>query len=182
MFKLWGYGGQRAGSLAPGRMGAQTTVVMHQMLALLAPIALLWPGQTPAPWRDAPAQQVRIEQHLSIRISPGAPDMPPDMLMELREEPAPEHFVEHKRGKCLPANGIAAVDSAEGNRLLLFMHSSEIITGTLEKGCKARDFYSGFYVERHADGQICVNRDRLQSRSGASCKLKALHDLIASGR
>ena len=49
----------------------------------------------------------------------------------------------------------------------------------LEKACSARDFYSGFYVEPSRDGNLCVSRDELQSRSGAKCELSALHRLEA---
>ena len=36
-----------------------------------------------------------------------------------------------------------------------------MVSAALERSCSARDFYSGFYVERNADGQICVKRDTL---------------------
>ena len=104
------------------------------------------------------------------------------MLVELQQEEIPPRFVERKHGKCVATSGIAAVDSASGNRLLLFLRDSRILSATLDKSCNARDFYSGFYVERSGDGQICVNREKLQSRSGASCKLKALRELVAVGR
>lgn len=157
----------------------------HRMYALLALLAALFdPAPEPAPpaWRPAPGAQVRIEQSLSIRISPGNPRVPAEMLVELQQEEVPPRFVERKHGKCIATAGIAGVDSASGNRLLLFLRDSRILSGRLDKSCNSRDFYSGFYVERSADGQICVNRDRLQSRTGASCKLKALRELVAVGR
>jgi len=154
------------------------------MIAFYALLAALFApaGEAALPWRQPPAQQVRIEQHFSIRIAPGAPQLPADMLVELQQEEAPTRFVERKHGKCVSTAGIAAVDSANGNRLLLILRDSRILSATLDKSCNARDFYSGFYVERSADGQICVNREKLQSRSGASCKLKALRELVAVGR
>ena len=145
--------------------------------------ALVEPPAAPPPaWRAPPAGQVRIEQSLTIRITPGTPRVPSDMLVELQQEEIPPRFVERKHGKCVATSGIAAVDSASGNRLLLFLRDSRILSATLDKSCNARDFYSGFYVERSGDGQICVNREKLQSRSGASCKLKALRELVAVGR
>ena len=51
----------------------------------------------------------------------------------------------------------------------------------LERACSARDYYSGFYVQRTSDGQICVDRDTLQSRTGASCKLSRLRELVETG-
>ena len=124
------------------------------------------------------AEQVRIEQHFSIRISPGGTMMPPDMMDDLMDE-RPERFEERAMSKCFALGAIAGVQSAEGNRLLLFMRDQHIISAVLEKMCHAREFYSGFYVERSPDGMICVNRDKLQSRSGANCRIARLRALVA---
>ena len=48
----------------------------------------------------------------------------------------------------------------------------------LERACNVRDYYSGFYIARHEDGQLCARRDLLQSRSGASCKAAQLSRLV----
>jgi hypothetical protein len=124
------------------------------------------------------AGQVRIEQHFSIRISPGGPMMPPDMMDDLMDE-RPERFGERPMGRCFAAGAIAGVQSAEGNRLLIFMRDQHIISAVLEKMCRARDFYSGFYIERSPDGMICAGRDKLQSRSGANCRIARLRALVA---
>ncbi len=188
--------------MAPIRGGE--TIIMQRNLALLAPLALMFvapsaaeaplagpiasvaagdvPAEALAPEHSAlhpaPLQQVRLEQHISIRISPGVPQMPPQILIELQQDELPPQFTERKWGKCLALNGIGAVQSGEGNRLLLFMRDQHIVSALLEKACQARDFYMGFYVERNADGMICVDRDRLQSRSGANCKLKRLRAVV----
>ena len=77
--------------------------------------------------------------------------------------------------------GLVGVQSAEGNRLLLFMRDRSVVSAHLDKACQSRDFYSGFYVERPGDGQLCVNRDKLQSRSGANCKIHKLRALVEAG-
>ena len=75
---------------------------------------------------------------------------------------------------------IAGVEPApEQNRLLLFMRDRRILSAALERACNARDYYSGFYIERSEDGQLCARRDLLQSRAGASCKVAQLNRLIA---
>jgi hypothetical protein len=122
-------------------------------------------------------QQVRIEQRMTIRISPRSA-APPPLFFDLPQQGLPPHFQERHMGRCLPISAIAAVQAGGDNRLLLFMRDHQIISAELEKACKARDFYSGFYVDRNADGQICVNRDKLQSRAGANCSLKRLRQLI----
>ena len=128
-----------------------------------------------------PPQQVRIEQHFSIRISPGGPMLPPDVLLDAQPDDFAPHYVEHAMGRCVAMAGIAAVQGGEGNRLLLFMRDQHIVSAILEKACAARDFYSGFYVMSNTDGMLCVDRDTLQARSGANCKLRRLRALIEAG-
>ena len=135
------------------------------------------PGMDLPVVQDEPWRQVRIMQQFSIRISPGAP-MPPQALVELEQEEVTPHFEERHIGKCLAVGGIVAVQSARGNRLLLFMRDQRIVSAALEKACRSSEFYSGFYMQRNADGQLCVDRDILQSRSGASCKVKRWKELV----
>jgi hypothetical protein len=53
-----------------------------------------------------------------------------------------------------------------------------MVTAELERTCHARDFYSGFYLERNSDGMVCVDRDTLLSRSGTNCKLSRIRQLV----
>ncbi len=125
-----------------------------------------------------PAQeQVRIEQRLTIRIAPRPPAMP-DFLDELPANGFAPRVVERKMGRCLPISAIAGVQASGDNKLILFMRDRRIVSATLEKACRARDFYSGFYVARNSDGLLCVERDELQSRSGSNCQLKGMKQLI----
>ena len=59
------------------------------------------------------------------------------------------------------------------------MRDRRILSVALERACNARNFYSGFYVERNEDGQLCARRDVLQSRAGASCRVTQLNRLVA---
>ncbi len=130
-------------------------------------------------FRSPVQEQVRIEQRMTIRISPRLPARPPNMLMELPQNGLPPQFEERAMGRCLPISGVVGVQAGGGNRLLLFMRDRRIVSAELERACRARDFYSGFYVERSTDGQLCINRDKLQSRSGANCSVKRLRQLVA---
>jgi hypothetical protein len=125
------------------------------------------------------AQQVRIQQHFSIRISPGAVGGPAGFVLELEEERS-ARVDDRKVARCLPIGAIAAVQAAEKNRLLLFLRDSRMVTVGLEKACRAQDFYSGFYVERNGDGQLCVERDQIHARSGATCTIRDLR-AVAEG-
>jgi hypothetical protein len=128
-----------------------------------------------------PAWQVRIEQRMTIRITPRSAPTQRNMLYELPDSAIGPRFVERRVGDCVKAKRISGVQTDVGNRLLLFMNDSRIISATLERSCRARDFYSGFYLSQSDDGKLCVKRDTLQSRSGANCKLARLRELVEIG-
>lgn len=130
----------------------------------------------------APSQdQVRIEQRVTIRITPRAPAVQPNMFVDLPTRMPTPRVTERDVGHCLPIAGIAGVQASPDNRLILFMRDRRVVRGELERSCTARDFYSGFYVEQNSDGQLCVKRDTLLSRSGANCKLSKIKQLVEPG-
>ncbi len=122
--------------------------------------------------------QVRIEQRVTIRVAPRAAPVRPNMLMDMPDHDLAPRLVERGMGKCLPVSGIAGVQVSDGNRLLLFMRDHRMVSAALERACRARDFYSGFYLERNGDGQLCVDRDTLLSRNGTNCKLTRFRQLV----
>lgn len=126
-------------------------------------------------------RQVRITQRVIIRISPSTPDARSRMLSSLPRRDSGTAFEEVAHEDCVDTAAIAGVTSTRDNRLLLFMRNQEILAAQLERGCTARAFYSGFYVERSEDGRLCVRRDMLQSRAGASCSLENMTRLVAVG-
>ncbi|MBH0112877.1 hypothetical protein I5E68_07925 [Novosphingobium sp. YJ-S2-02] len=143
--------------------------------ATAAPLSLpLAQGAGP---RDA--RQVRIERRMTIRITPRAPmHMPPDMLVAMPEGRPGHEIVERKMGDCVPVRGIAGVQPERGNRLLLYMRDRRVVSAQLERSCRAKDFYSGFYLSHSNDGKLCVNRDKLLARSGMNCKLTRIRQLV----
>lgn len=128
-------------------------------------------------FRAPRAEQVRIEQRVTVRIAPRS--LSRQMLADLPVAPLATRFRERKVGKCVPVKGIAGVQIGTDDRLLLFMRDRRLIGANLEKACSARDFYSGFYVDRGGDGKLCVDRDMLHSRSGSTCTVRKLRELIA---
>src|SRR5262249_44881446 len=124
--------------------------------------------------------QVRIEQHMQIRITPLSRPMslPPNFVLDFPQRDAGPRLIERKIGRCLPVAAISGVQPDAGNRLILFMRDRRMVSAMLERACRARDFYSGFYVERTSDGQLCVDRDMLLSRSGVNCKLTRIRQLV----
>lgn len=181
---------------------------MHAALHLLAPLALFVPALVvggavlPAPAAGltvagvplgplsradnvgparAEAEQVRVEQRVTIRISPRAAPMPmmPSAFMDSSElDAGGSHIVERKMGKCLALSAIAGVSPGPKNKLVLLLRDSRVVSASLDKSCTGRDFYSGFLVARNADGMVCTGRDELLARSGSKCKVNGFKQLI----
>ncbi|MGH6631272.1 MAG: hypothetical protein ACREB3_16210 [Burkholderiales bacterium] len=167
---------------------------MSSFLVFIAPLAFAAAAPQPEPAAEAEdppvwiaifdafvapiAEQVRIEQRVVVRVAPRLPVR--EMLADIPAGPRAARLKERKVGKCLAMGGIAGVQiDREEDRLLLFMRDQRLIGASLEKACAARDFYSGFYVERSGDGKLCVDRDMLHARSGASCSVSRLRQLVA---
>jgi hypothetical protein len=152
--------------------------------------------EEPGPWRSfgeaaralraaEPARQVRIEQRVIIRIAPGAVRGPATIDARRLFSPFPTmarapRTIERRTAQCQPVGSIAGVQP-DGSRLLLFMRDQRILSATLEKGCSARDYYSGFLVERTSDGMLCAGRDKLLARSGANCGMGKLSQIVVVG-
>lgn len=155
---------------------------MNSLVAFLSPLVLLLPvvaGERPeaAPEEDV-VQQVRIEERVIIRISPSRP-APRELPMTLQPQRGQTGLREEKLDGCIPVAAIAGVQPAPSqNRLLLFMRDRSVLSASLERACRPEDFYSGFYVERSSDGQLCSKREKLQSRAGASCRVAQLNRLV----
>ncbi len=129
------------------------------------------------------AEQVSIQQRVTIRVSPRSAPMPMNPMMfdaEMESSRGPR-FIERKMGDCMPIAAIAGVQAIDNSRLLLILNDRRMVTAKLEKGCQGREFYSGFIVARNSDAQICVGRDRLQSRSGTACQVTGFRQLIQVG-
>lgn len=180
---------------------------MHPSLAFLAPLALLAPafggqndsapnaGLLPRSPSTEPVQveafgavdpreleivrQVRIEQRVTIKIAPRDPAIRPSVVAQLMPSGSTADLAERKIGKCISISGIAAVQPDPVGRLLFFMRDQRLVAASLEKTCHPREFYSGFYLERTGDGLLCVERDKLHSRAGASCAVSKLRQLVA---
>ena len=115
-------------------------------------------------------QQVRIERRVILRISPARSTVGQNLAANSAQANAGRRIVERPFAKCVDSAAIGGV-ADHGDRLVMFTRDRRTLFAKLEKGCSPRDFYRGFYMERSADGKICVNRDRLLSRAGAKCQV-----------
>ncbi len=132
-------------------------------------------------FRAGEAAQVRVEQHIIWRVSP-MPGPARESMMAINPQPprAPK-MTERKMGDCIAMSAIAGGRPQSGSRLLLFMRDRKLVAANLEKACSARDFYSGFYVDKpNADGKLCADRDRILARSGARCEISSFRLLVAN--
>lgn len=122
--------------------------------------------------------QVRIERRVTIRISPISPAARENMVADFARPLRAPRFIERRMGKCVPLRSVAAVQAVSGGRLVLHLRDQRMVSVSLKKSCRAREFYSGFYVEPNADGMLCIDRDKLQARSGAQCEVSAMRQLV----
>ena len=82
-------------------------------------------------FRPQTQNQVRIEQRITIRISPRAGPPPRPFAMDLPDR-APPRLSERHIGKCVPIGGIAGVQIGQGNRLTLFLRDRRMVSLGLE--------------------------------------------------
>ncbi|MGB3796977.1 MAG: hypothetical protein WA957_11810 [Alteraurantiacibacter sp.] len=123
--------------------------------------------------------QVRIRQRVVVRVSPAPPRARSQMMADLPRRPMRRNFEEVDHEECVDVSEIVGVQPSSDNRLLFFTQDREILAARLARSCVARAFYAGFYVDRSEDGRLCVARDLLQSRAGASCEVSHFSRLVA---
>lgn len=141
------------------------------------PLAV-WVRLTQA-FRERGAAQVRIEQHIIWRVAPMPGPARESMMAVNPQPPSAPRVVERKMGDCIPMASIAGGRPQRGTRLLLFMRDRRWVAANLEKACSARDFYSGFYVDKpNSDGKLCADRDRILARNGARCEISSFRLLV----
>jgi hypothetical protein len=125
--------------------------------------------------------QVRIEQRIIIRVprqSLSRSSLVPLPAPRRAPPPEPPRFERRKAGKCVAMRDVTGVRVINNDMLVLFMRDERMIEAELERSCRAREFYQGFYMERSSDGRLCVDRDLLQARSGSKCEVEKLRLLV----
>lgn len=130
----------------------------------------------------APGRQVRIEQRIIIRVPRRASARASLSEMPSPTVPASQQYRRKRFGSCLAMTDIAGVQVLPDDRLLLFLRDRRLIEAELERSCRAREFYQGFYMERSSDGRLCADRDLLQARSGSKCEVEQLRQLVPIDR
>ena len=119
--------------------------------------------------------QVRIEQHLTIRIYPG--QLPRGAFIAPPPSSAPQRGPDRRQVRCVALSALGGLRLSGANQLTLVLRDDRMVLASLPKICSASSFYSGFYVEPTPDGMLCARRDVIHSRAGANCSISRL-DLI----
>lgn len=148
------------------------------------PVAPPEPFVAVAPMPEAAAPsfwQMVIEQQLIIRVPAQR-----SQLNSFSASPAPERrarelpivWKEKKAPKCVSMRNIMGMQAAQRDSIDLITRQRQRLRAQLNRGCRALDFYAGFYMEGSKDGQLCEGRDQLHARTGAKCEVEQFRLMV----
>ncbi|WP_432770492.1 hypothetical protein [Sphingopyxis sp.] len=129
----------------------------------------------PIPDSDPPAYwQMVIEQQLIIRVPARRSPLSnfaagPAPAMRSREIPIV--WKEKKGPKCVAMRNIMGMQAVQRDSIDLITRQKQRLRARLNRGCRAHDFYAGFYMRGSEDGRLCEGRDELHARTGAKCEV-----------
>ena len=153
--------------------GAKPDLPDVRPMTLTGPAGEEWSPQPPH--EIVPPEQARMDRRIILRISPRPMPLDSEVFDDFDGEPL--RLVERPGRRCVQIRDITGT-ADQGRRLVLFLRNDRILVADLARGCSARDFYRGFYLERSEDGRMCAGRDVLLARSGAKCELAGLRELV----
>jgi len=174
-------GGRRAVTTAFALLLVAAAPVADAEVPLDAPEPLAAMVPLPAD-EEAPFFQVIIEQQLIIRVpaqrstltnfaaSPGEPQ---------RKREAPIVWKEKKAPKCVAMRNIIGMQAVQRDSIDLITRQRQRLRAQLNRGCRALDFYAGFYMKGNKDGQLCEDRDEIHARTGAKCEVDKFRLMVA---
>lgn len=171
--------------------------------SLLVGLALLFPGATVDAGPRAPAAafadavvidvpgvaasaayfQIVVERQLIIRI-PAKPSSLNNFsaaevaTVQRRAVPQPIVWKESKAPKCVPMRSLLGIQAVQRDSIDLITRENQRLRARLNRGCRALDFYSGFYMKASKDGRLCADRDALHARSGAECEVERFRLMV----
>lgn len=149
---------------APAADAAAPVAAPEPLVAISAPLS----EQTSSFW------QLVIEQQLIIRVpaqrsqlnSFSAGPAPSSRATEL-----PIVWKEKKAPKCVSMRNIMGMQAVQRDSIDLITRQRQRLRAQLNRGCRALDFYAGFYMQGSKDGKLCEDRDQIHARTGAKCEI-----------
>ena len=141
-----------------------------------APTAPEPPVAVSMPAPDVPASfwQVVIEQQLIIRVPAQR-----SQLNNFAAGPSPSRratelpivWKEKKAPKCVSMRNILGMQAVQRDSIDIITRQNQRLRAQLNRGCRALDFYAGFYMQGSKDGRLCEDRDQIHARTGAKCEI-----------
>lgn len=118
--------------------------------------------------------QLVIEQQLIIRVPAQR-----SQLNSFSAGPAPSKranelpivWKEKKAPKCVAMRNIMGMQAVQRDSIDLITRQRQRLRAQLNRGCRALDFYAGFYMQGSKDGKLCEDRDQIHARTGAKCEI-----------
>jgi hypothetical protein len=104
--------------------------------------------------------------------------IPPKPAPASNRRSEPTRWKEQKIGKCILMDRLVGSRPGPRESLEILTRDGNVIRAYLGDGCLAREFYAGAYVERSADGKLCIDRDLLHARTGAQCEIDKFRLLV----
>ena len=149
---------------APAADAVPQVAVPEPLVAISAPT----PEQVTSFW------QVIIEQQLIIRVPAQR-----SRLNNFAAEPGPARratdvpivWKEKKAPKCVAMRNIAGMQAVQRDSIDIITRQKQRLRAQLNRGCRALDFYAGFYMQGSKDGKLCEDRDQIHARTGAKCEI-----------
>lgn len=139
-----------------------------------APPEVLAPVSLPVPDASAPFWQVVIEQRMIIRVPAQRSSLnnfASAPVAEARAREKPIEWKEKKAPKCVAMRNILGMQAVQRDSIDIITRQNQRLRAQLNRGCRALDFYAGFYMQGTKDGQLCEDRDEIHARTGAKCEI-----------
>ncbi|WP_422061131.1 hypothetical protein [Sphingopyxis sp.] len=146
-----------------------------------APVAVAMP----TPDASSSFWQVVIEQQLIIRVPAQRSSLNnfgAALIRDVRVRQVPMEWKEKKAPKCVAMRNILGMQATERDSIDIITRQKQRLRAQLNRGCRALDFYAGFYMQGTKDGQLCEDRDQIHARTGAKCEIDKFRLLVAVPR
>lgn len=89
---------------------------------------------------------------------------------------------EKKGPKCVSMRDITGMQTTQRDSIDLLIRDNQRLRAQLNHGCRALDFYAGFYMAGNEDGRLCEGRDQLHARTGARCEVAKFRLMVPERR
>lgn len=118
--------------------------------------------------------QMVIEQQLIIRVPAQRSQLnsfSAGPMQSKRATELPIVWKETKAPKCVAMRNIMGMQAVQRDSIDLITRQRQRLRAQLNRGCRALDFYAGFYMQGSKDGKLCEDRDQIHARTGAKCEI-----------